>query len=623
MEHTVTVTAIRDHLYRLIPRAKTPRSRVYPELGRAFHAAFGQLTGPDRDLNFVAPLADADASTAGMKRALRRHAYSRIVAPYLLKNRQLFAQAGQDVFEYWEAITSLTDWIVSLAEAGLGPGRDLEGFRRDTFRDTERSVCRTFHEPGWKGRVSVSGRLDALFWSEPRQAWCAGEIKLGQGSPEIDLCQAALYRLLLAEHQGFAAKPALSLFHFERDRHEVFLPAERLAELEGDLVTLIGEIAGVVEQKTFLEPPAQVPRVPHLHSKETARLVRDVCRVFEEQGIPIEPVGEILTGPTFLRMMASTNRLVNEKKISLAAETAWLQLKTPQRLGSTLIGGNIAIDIPRADRQFVPWKDIRAQLPAPAARSCTRFPAGVSVDGGLHFIDIADSDTPHILVGGTSGSGKSEWLRAMIASLMASNTPDGLKLVLIDPKRTAFNNLDGSPYLLRPVVHPGDTNILSVMDDLATEMEERYALITAKPRMIDLRDYADAGHEPVPPRIVVVCDEFGDIIISMGRRRGDFEARVERLASKSRAAGIHLVFATQKPSRAVVTGVIKANMPVRVSLRAAEGIESQIILDQRGAEDLLGKGDLYLRVTGGCVRLQSPHVSSEELEAIARVRSEV
>jgi len=236
------------------------------------------------------------------------------------------------------------------------------------------------------------------------------------------------------------------------------------------------------------------------------------------------------------------------------------------------------------------------------------------VDGSLRWADLAEPENCHILVAGTTGSGKSEWLRAMVASLLASNRPASLRLLLIDPKRTAFTLFGGSPFLWRPVIYPDETDVEEVFEALIEEMEARYRLLAAQ-QVDDLRAYNTRATQPLP-RILCICDEYADLVLGNRRRRQEIEARVARLGAKARAAGLHLIFATQRPSREIVKGVIDANLVARVALKVARAIESRLILDHGGAATLLGKGDLLFKDLGDPVRLQAPYVTPDDLRGV-------
>jgi DNA segregation ATPase FtsK/SpoIIIE-like protein len=216
------------------------------------------------------------------------------------------------------------------------------------------------------------------------------------------------------------------------------------------------------------------------------------------------------------------------------------------------------------------------------------------------FIDLAKPEHCHVLVVGTAGSGKSIWLRAAIASLVETNTPATLQLLLIDPKRNAFTAWRDSPYLREPLVFPDDTPPLGVLEGLIDEMEDRYRRM-AEADVDDLRGLIRC-HGRTIPRIICACDEYADLVGESDERR-EIEAAIARLGAKARAAGIHLILATQTPRRDIISGTIKANLPTCIGLRVSSSAEARII-ETPGAELLLGYGDLILKAIGDPRRLQ-------------------
>ena len=237
-----------------------------------------------------------------------------------------------------------------------------------------------------------------------------------------------------------------------------------------------------------------------------------------------------------------------------------------------------------------------------------RFVLGERTDGQVLTADLGDPNCCHLLVGGSSGSGKSVLLRAIASSLVAFHPPAALQLSLVDPKRVTFQNLAASlqSHLASPII-VDDERAVELLEDLCHQMEERYAKFEAAA----VQDIAEYNEEVSPPermaRRVVIVDEFGDLTMSKVTKE-PFLAAVRRLGAKARAAGIHLILATQHPSVKVVPGAIKANLPGRVALRVSNATNSRIVLDAKGAERLLGKGDLFAELGHGLVRAQSPLV---------------
>lgn len=244
------------------------------------------------------------------------------------------------------------------------------------------------------------------------------------------------------------------------------------------------------------------------------------------------------------------------------------------------------------------------------------FPLGKNISGDI--ISGCLDEMPHLLVCGTTGSGKSVFIHNIIASLIMRNKPDELKLMLIDPKRIEFNRYNELPHLLCPVITQTDRAKVALMR-LVDEMEKRYDLFAEKGMgASNYKEYLETceemGYEKIP-YIVMVCDEFADFMSD-----GDKEVAklIQRIAQKARACGIYMVIATQRPSVKVITGDIKANIPSRIALSVSSSLDSRIIIDEVGAENLLGKGDLLARIPRykTLVRVQSAFIDSKELYAI-------
>jgi DNA segregation ATPase FtsK/SpoIIIE-like protein len=289
-----------------------------------------------------------------------------------------------------------------------------------------------------------------------------------------------------------------------------------------------------------------------------------------------------------------------------------LRLEQEPRIGRA--AGRIAVDIERPQREYVPFGSLSTALAAEKrAGRKSRVLAGVDLMGTVHFVDLA-RDAPHLLVGGVPGGGKSEWLRSAVASLLVTNTPDTLRLVLVDPKKNAFAELTRSEYLWQAdsLVDSPEGNTIPLLESLIEEMQRRYELFKRE-RADDLAHYA-AKTGAAPPRLVCVVDEFADLL--MGGKRGErdeIERGFIRIAQMGRAAGVHLILATQRPSRQVVSGVLKANIPGKIAFRVANRVESGVLLDQGGAQNLLGKGDLLLSAGSyDLLRLQSAYMSEDE-----------
>ena len=218
---------------------------------------------------------------------------------------------------------------------------------------------------------------------------------------------------------------------------------------------------------------------------------------------------------------------------------------------------------------------------------------------------------PHLLIAGTTGSGKSVCINTIILSLLYRHTPDKCKFILIDPKMLELSTYEGIPNLLCPVITEAK-KAASVLGWVVKEMENRYKLMT-KVGVRNIDGY-NSKHKPFMPYIVVIVDEMSDLMLVSGK---DIENYIQKLSQMARAAGIHIIMATQRPSVDVITGTIKANFPTRVSFQVSSKIDSRTILGEQGAEQLLGKGDmLFMSSANRITRIHSPFVTEDEIEKI-------
>jgi S-DNA-T family DNA segregation ATPase FtsK/SpoIIIE len=337
-----------------------------------------------------------------------------------------------------------------------------------------------------------------------------------------------------------------------------------------------------------------------------------VVQKLRARGQPVRPAGFEL-GPTFARLKVEPKDDTDFAKVKKQADNLKLHLALEQKPLIANQAGFISIDIQRSDRQTVPLLPLLAGRP-PRLNGQPAFVGGVDVAGRPHWLNLADHDTCHLLIAGTTGSGKSEFLKGMIAGLTNHLSPTALQLFLIDPKQVTFNLSGPSLYLASPVVYDAGEAI-PILERCCDEMERRYTLLRKHSKeSIDALDAANAV-----PRWVVVFDEFADLMADRSAK-SELEASLKRLGAKARAAGIHLVLGTQRPEASVVTPLLRSNLPGRISLRVISEKDSKLVLpDQPDAAYLLGKGDLFWWFRGGLVRLQSPFVTRPDLERSLRI----
>jgi hypothetical protein len=578
-------------------------------LGNLFHDTFRLLTGPDPAANFSRPLERADRNPASWELQLIEHAYLWCVGPQMVKHKAELQNSTREVLNYWKAVENLCRWLCEVLFKQSQPAQAIEELRRFVFADHELEVQAELTDPAWEDTVILQGRMDAVLRQPGTGRLCAVELKLGQTSPEADLSQACLYHLLFSRMDPSVGAKDLALWSFQPEAHERVWKAAELEEAHARLRDLVGKLAQVKDRK---HPVSAQPRL----GKKLEEIARRILTGFGEFGAPIQFEGEPLIGPTFYRFRAKPARRVKADKILNMATTVWPRLEIDQPPQIAMEHGLITIDVQRPDRQVVSWKANLSQQTGGAGSVASRFPVGVDVEGHWKYADLAEPEHAHFLVAGTTGSGKTEWLKMVAGSLCAANTPRSLSLVLIDPKQTAFPPIRESPFLRQPIIYPSEVSILSVLDELIQEMERRYVLFEGK-RVKDLKKYTEVQAEPLP-RTVCICDEYADLVLADSKKGKEMERRIARLGAMGRAAGLHLLLATQRPSREIVKGVIRANMNARIALKVNEKLESRIILEQNGAETLLGNGDLLFKDLGPPTRLQSPLISDDDLKRAAR-----
>ncbi|WP_455756098.1 DNA translocase FtsK [Sulfurimonas sp.] len=299
--------------------------------------------------------------------------------------------------------------------------------------------------------------------------------------------------------------------------------------------------------------------------------------------------------------------LQDDLAMALSAETIRIQAPIP---GKDVVG----IEIPNDSVDTIYLRELLDSKLFKDSSSPLTIALGKDIVGKPFITDL--KKLPHLLIAGTTGSGKSVGINAMILSLLYKNSPDQLRLLMIDPKMLEFSIYNDIPHLLTPVITKPKQAIVA-LNNMVHEMERRYELMSEN-RTKNIENYNDKvkkeGGEHFP-YIVVIIDELADLMMTSGK---DVEHSIARLAQMARASGIHLVVATQRPSVDVVTGLIKANLPSRISYRVGQKVDSKIILDQMGAESLLGKGDMLFTPPGstGLVRLHAPWSTEKEIEDI-------
>ena len=325
-----------------------------------------------------------------------------------------------------------------------------------------------------------------------------------------------------------------------------------------------------------------------------------IVTTFEFRPAPHIKVSKILT-------------LQDDLAMALKAQTIRIQAPIP---GKDVVG----IEVPNQNLETIYLKEILESEVFKNASSPLTMALGKDIVGAPFVTDL--KKLPHLLIAGTTGSGKSVGINAMLLSLLYRNSPQTLRLMMIDPKMLEFSIYNDIPHLLTPVITEAKKAI-TALSNMVAEMGRRYKIMS-QTRTKNIESYnekmkSDGGEQF--PYIVVIIDELADLMMTSGK---DVELYIGRLAQMARASGIHLIVATQRPSVDVVTGLIKANLPSRISYRVGQRIDSKVILDQMGAESLLGRGDMLFTPPGspGVIRLHAPFASEKEIETIVNFLKE-
>jgi DNA segregation ATPase FtsK/SpoIIIE, S-DNA-T family len=345
-------------------------------------------------------------------------------------------------------------------------------------------------------------------------------------------------------------------------------------------------------------------------SGSTEQAAQALVRALADFGIEARVVGEI-TGPRVTRYELQLAAGTKMSKITaLKDDLAYALATTEIRILAPIPGKQaVGVEIPNLTPNYVTLGDVFDHLPSSASPLAAWL--GKDISGNAVWTDLARM--PHVLIAGTTGSGKSGCINAILSSVLLRATPDDARLILIDPKRIELSLYESIPHLLTPVVSsPKEASI--VLSNVLAEMDQRYERLS-KVRARNLpeanRAFRSRG-EATLPYLLVVIDELADLMMISPQQ---VEDAVIRLAQKSRAVGIHLVLATQRPSVDVITGMIKANVPSRIAFAVSSQTDSRVILDQAGAESLLGQGDMLFKPLGTSrlQRLQGAYVSEEEI----------
>jgi hypothetical protein len=455
--------------------------------------------------------------------------------------------------------------------------------------------------------IDVRARVDAIR-IHPERHLEVVDYKLSQGHEQkTDLIQLAIYAHLLPIWRP-GCEFCGTLEYYLPDFSEVHVSRADLSDI------FAGMVAPVLREMFTPAPAVETSRAARVAAAEPpdlAALGRATVEAFRGFNLGVE-VSSVIEGPQLVRLRLIPALGVKVSSLANRAEDLQIPLSLAEPPLIKAGKGFVTLDLPRPEPKPCFLKKALAGDLAGALRGPVAFPVGIGVEGNPVVADFADPNTCHILVAGSTGSGKSEWLKALVASMLLRNSTANVQIALIDPKILTFTGVEGSPYLWRPVATTL-ADAMTILRDAVAEMDARYRAL-ARGGFVNLGERFKAGKTDLP-FLVLIFDEFADLILAGREDKKEFESLVARIAGKGRAAGIHLVLATQRPDRAVVTGLIKANLPLKVCLKVSNAVNAQIVLDEPGAESLFGKGDLLCDFGKGLVRAQGLFIPQQEFLA--------
>ena len=434
---------------------------------------------------------------------------------------------------------------------------------------------------------------------------------------ETQKYDAIISPVMLDEHMPEEEKSSEDVPHNEDDSIPSSTEESLLVPIAQPSVDPIDSIADESGER-----PYELPKVTYILSKhikkenETlAQEIKENAHVLQQTLESFHVNAKVISfchGPAVTRYDLEPAPGVKVSKITNLAEDIALQLATSSvRIEPVPGKAAIGIEIPNRTLESVQLREVLENPKFQEASSKLTVGLGMDISGQAIFADIGKM--PHLLVAGATGSGKSVCINTLISSILFKATPDEVKFILIDPKMVELSNYNGIPHLMVPVV-TDPKKASSVLNWAVQEMEKRY-LIFANHGVRDIKSFNRRYPEEKIPLIVIVIDELADLMMVSPK---DVEDAICRILQKARAAGIHMILATQRPSVNVITGIIKANLPSRISFAVSSQVDSRTILDRGGAETLLGKGDMLFSPQGASkpIRVQGAFISDEEVEML-------
>ncbi len=585
---------------------------------------------------------------------------------YLEKIVAKDSSKAQPMLQVWQGLRGI---IQRFAEILLVNRRycSAESVIRNTFISQERQLEHYFDLPNGT-RQQVRGEFDCLLYNCDRKRLCVVEFKTYQPvDPSAQLAQVSLYSYMLQQKQQvpvdsavYCVLPEFKEYYYDWEQlentihqlipHKLQQMQEWLTSeppLELPPPTTQAYLCEICPQQqkcqSYFGDGVEIPPTPlkkggleeETEAQEDYRsknrrdaedteernqevlfnadaIGEELVTTLQSFGINVDFIGTVVA-PSFIRVKIKPQLGVKVISILKLAPDLQVQmgLENPPLIAPQ--AGYISVDLPHPNRQAALFDDYIKSQKLPETASI-KIAIGVDLEGKLVEADLSDPNTCHFLVGGTTGSGKSEFLRSLLLSLLVRYSPQHLQIALVDPKRVTFPEFEKMTWLYSPVVKDSDSAI-ALMEDLVNEMESRYQRFETV-GCADLAAYNQRADKPLP-RILCIFDEYADFM-SEKESRTVLEQSIKRLGAKARASGIHLIIATQRPDATVVTPLIRSNLPGRVALRTASEADSRIVLGgkENAAAYLLGKGDLLYQVNSKLHRLQSLFAQNIKLPSV-------
>lgn len=569
--------------------------------------------------------------------------------PYLQKATEKNPSQASTLLQVWQSLQGLIKRFAELLITNRNYCK-AETVISNTFISQERNIEHYFTLPDGTQQL-IRGEFDCLVFKFAKNRLCMVEFKTYQSvDPSAQLAQVALYSYMLwhqkkvpVDSAVYCVLPEFKEYHYSweqlKDTVHQLIP-HKLLQMQQWLnwealqpnsppSTTQSHLCQICSQqkkcKTFFtlsfdnEISSFNSENDEIDSSFTKEIDKDDNPITIDEPVNADSIGEELVttlqsfgvgvdyqgateGPAFIRVRLKPHLGVKVNAITKLSADLQVQLSLEKPPLIAPQAGYVSIDLPHPNRQVASLeKYIQQEFLPPTAP--VKIAMGVSIEGKLLEADLSDPNTCHFLVGGTTGSGKSEFLRSLLLSLLYRYSPQHLKIALVDPKRVTFPEFEQISWLYSSVVKDSDRAV-ELMEELVVEMESRYQKFE-KARCADLSRYNQNSSVPLP-RIVCIFDEYADFMAEK-EIRTVLEQSIKRLGAMARAAGIHLIIATQRPEAGIVTPIIRSNLPGRVALRTASEADSKIVLGgtDTSAAYLLGKGDLLYQTGPQTHRLQS------------------